>query len=186
MNMKIKEIIVVEGRDDEAAVKKAVDADVVQTHGYSYGKKLKEHLKRISKDRGVIILTDPDYVGKKIRKDISDFIPTAKHAFLPQKKALKGDNIGVENATPEDILKAILDSKPEYQESSQEFNQKDMVKYGISGLSNSKELREKLSEKLGIGYGNGKAFLNNLNSFGITREELEKTIEEIKNEFDFS
>lgn len=184
--MKIKEIIVVEGRDDEAAVKRAVDADIIQTHGYSYGYKLKEQLKKISEERGIIILTDPDYVGKRIRKDISEFIPQAKHAFLPQKKALKGDDIGVENATPEDIKAAILSAKPEYTDFIEEFTQKDMVKYGISGHNNSKEIREKLSEKIGIGYGNAKAFLNKLNSFGIKREDLEKAIKEIEDELNLS
>lgn len=184
--MKIKEIIVVEGRDDEAAVKKAVEADIIQTHGYSYGKKLKENLKKICKERGIIILTDPDYVGKRIRKDISEFIPSAKHAFLPQRKALKGDNIGVENATPEDIKKAILDAKPEFHDCEEEFNQKDIIRYGLSGNPNSKELREILGERLGIGYGNAKAFLTKLNSFGIKRRDLEEMIEEINNESNFS
>lgn len=184
--MKIKEIIVVEGRDDEAAVRRAVNADIIQTHGYSYGIKLKEQLKKMSKERGIIILTDPDHVGKRIRKDISEFIPQAKHAFLPQKKALKGDDIGVENATPEDIRVAILSAKPEYTDFVEEFTQRDMIRYGLSGLSNSKELREKLSEKISIGYGNAKTFLNKLNSFGIKREELEKAIEEIKDELNLS
>ena len=106
--------------------------------------------------------------------------------FLPQKKALKGDDIGVENATPEDIRVAILSAKPEYTDFVEEFTQRDMIRYGLSGLSNSKELREKLSEKISIGYGNAKTFLNKLNSFGIKREELEKAIEEIKDELNLS
>lgn len=178
--MKIKELIVVEGRDDEHVVKLAVDADVIQTHGYSYGIKLKKRLKKISDDRGIIILTDPDYVGKKIRKDLSEFIPNAKHAFLNKNKSLKGTNVGVENATPEDVKEAILKAKPEFEEFVEEFTKMDMIKYGLNGQPNSKELRQNLAEKLGIGYGNSKHFLSQLNSFKIKRTDLERALEEIK------
>lgn len=175
----IKEIIVVEGRDDEAVVKKAVTADVIQTHGYSYGEKLKVRLKELSNTRGIIILTDPDYVGKRIRKDLSDSIPGAKHAFLPRGKSLKGTNVGIENATPKDVKEAILRAKPEYKEFIIEYTKSDLFKYGLTGLNDSKILREKLAEKLGIGFGNSKFFLSQLNSFGISREKLEKALEEI-------
>ena len=36
--MKIKEIIVVEGRDDTAKIKSAVDADTIETNGSAIGK----------------------------------------------------------------------------------------------------------------------------------------------------
>lgn len=176
----IKEVIIVEGRDDEAVIKKAVDADVIQTHGYSYGKKLKERLKRIAKERGIIILTDPDYVGKRIRKDLASEIPEAKHAFLPRGKAIKGDDIGVENATPVDVKKAIEKAKPEYQNLVEEFTKQDMMKYGLTGRPNSSEIREKLAEVLGLEYGNAKHFLTKLNSFKVKRDDLEKALEEIE------
>lgn len=183
---KIKEIIVVEGRDDEAVVKRAIEADVIQTHGYSYGEKLKNHLKKLSKTRGIIIFTDPDYVGKRIRRDLSDFIPEAKHAFLPVGKSIKDDDIGVENASPEDVREAILNARPEYQDYKEEFSKADIFRYGLSGKPHSKDLREKLAYKLGIGYGNGNHFLIQLNSFGIKRKDLEMALEEIKNESDIS
>ena len=53
----IKEIIVVEGKDDIRAVKNAVDAEVIATGGYGYSKELINRLKKISERRGVIILT---------------------------------------------------------------------------------------------------------------------------------
>ena len=178
----IKEVIVVEGKDDITAVKAAIDAEIIQTHGYAYGQSLIDTLRSINKRRGIIILTDPDYMGNKIRKDISSKIPNCKHAFLPKGKALKKDDVGVENATPEDIRTAILNAKPEMQEKRSEFNNMDIIHYGLSGQKNSTHLREKLCEKLGIGFGNAKYLVSKLNSFGITREELEKSLEEIYNE----
>ena len=36
----IKEVIVVEGKDDVAAVKAAIDAEIIITNGFGYGQKL--------------------------------------------------------------------------------------------------------------------------------------------------
>ena len=43
-------------------------------------------------------------------------------------------------------------------------------------MPNSRE-KEKIGKYLGIGYSNSKQFLNRLNNFGITREELIKALE---------
>ncbi len=64
----IKEIIVVEGKDDIQAVKSAVEAEVIATGGFGYDKEFMDKLKIAAENRGVIILTDPDYPGEKIRK----------------------------------------------------------------------------------------------------------------------
>ena len=64
----IKEIIVVEGRDDVTAVKRALDAELITTGGFGFPKGVMERIKGSSKRRGVIIFTDPDFAGEKIRK----------------------------------------------------------------------------------------------------------------------
>ena len=46
-------------------------------------------------------------------------------------------------------------------------------------MGNSKELREQLCEYFKIGYCNSKQFVNRLNSFGITEEELIFAVENI-------
>ena len=47
----IKEIIVVEGRDDIAAVKNAVEAEVIATGGFGFDRKFIENLKKIAEKR---------------------------------------------------------------------------------------------------------------------------------------
>ena len=61
----IKEIIVVEGRDDVTAVKRALDAELITTGGFGFPKGVMERIKAAQKRRGVIIFTDPDFAGKK-------------------------------------------------------------------------------------------------------------------------
>lgn len=65
----IKEIIVVEGRDDEVAVKRALDCDTIASGGLYYTKEFIEELKTAQKERGIIIFTDPDYAGEKNQKE---------------------------------------------------------------------------------------------------------------------
>ena len=92
-SMKIKEIIVVEGKDDTVAIKRAVDADTIETNGSAIGDHVIEQVK-LAQKRGVIIFTDPDYPGERIRKIISDKVPGCKHAFYRRKKRLlKGKRV---------------------------------------------------------------------------------------------
>ena len=58
-SMKIKEIIVVEGKDDTVAIKRAVDADTIETNGSAIGDHVIEQVKLALQKRGVIIFTDP-------------------------------------------------------------------------------------------------------------------------------
>lgn len=176
----IKEVIVVEGKDDIAAVKAAVEAEVIATHGFGYGKKLLALLEDINKRRGIIIFTDPDYMGNKIRNDISHHVKGAKHAFLPQGQATKKDDIGIENACAEDIRIAIEKARPNYEEKTAEFTKRDLIDYGLTGVANSSEKREKVAQVLRIGHGNSKQFLNKLNGFKISREEFIKAVEAVE------
>jgi len=168
----IREVIVVEGKDDIAAVKNALDAEVIATGGYGYDDKFIQNLKNIAKRRGIIILTDPDYAGERIRRDISKNIKGCKHAFLPQDKALVDGDIGVENATKEDIVGAIYNARPTIVDRKEEFSSMDLIGLGLIGGFNSRRKRERIGDILGIGYANSKQFLNRLNNFGIDREEL--------------
>lgn len=50
----------------------------------------------------MIILTDPDHAGERIRKIVSAKVPGCKHAFIPEKDATRKGDIGVENAFQSD------------------------------------------------------------------------------------
>ena len=63
--MKIKEVIVVEGRDDTAAVKRAIQADTIETNGSAIDDEIIEQIRHAAEIRVVMVLTDIDYHGKK-------------------------------------------------------------------------------------------------------------------------
>ena len=121
----IKEIIVVEGRDDVTAVKRALDCELITTGGFGFPKGVMERIKAAQKRRGVIIFTDPDFAGEKIRKKIAAEVPGCKHAFLPREEAKKDGDIGIENASPESILRALNKVRTESTDKRNEFSQVD-------------------------------------------------------------
>lgn len=62
---RIKEIIVVEGKTDTALLKELFEVETIETHGLALDDKTLNLIKEASKSRGIIVLTDPDFPGKK-------------------------------------------------------------------------------------------------------------------------
>lgn len=178
MKQCIKEIIIVEGRDDITAVKAAVDAEVIAVNGFSVGKNI-DKIKGAYERAGIIVLTDPDNAGNNIRKFIQKRYPEVKHAYISRNEGTKDGDIGVENAEPEAIIKALEKARCETAEIKEIFTAEMLFEYKLIGHSNSAFLREKLGEKLGIGYSNGKQLLSKLNRYNITMEEFQKAIDEM-------
>lgn len=178
----IKEVIVVEGKDDISAVKKAVDAEIIATNGFGFPKNVKERIIKASQTRGIIILTDPDYAGEKIRKEIVSLVGNCKHAYIPKTSAIKGDDIGVENASPEAILEALSKARCQIEEKRTEFTNKDLIAHNLLLGENSSYRRELLGQILGIGYANAKQFLSRLNNYGITRAEFIEALDSVDRE----
>lgn len=177
--MKIKEIIVVEGRDDTAAIKKSVDAITIETHGYGINNNTWELISRAYETNGIIVFTDPDHAGEQIRRRILERFPDAMEAFLDRNDAEKDGDIGIENASPESIREALAKAKCSADMNEDLFTMDDMFMTGLLGQADSAARRKAVGKTLGIGYANGKAFLQRLNRFGITREDFCRALEEI-------
>lgn len=168
----IKEVIVVEGRDDYLAVKRAVDAEIIVTRGYILPESVINRIKTAAQRKGVIIFTDPDHAGERIRSTITKRVKGCRHAFLPIELAEKDGDIGIENASPESIRDALSKARAETEEKREEFKISDMLEYGLMGQEDSGARRDRIGRKLGIGHANAKQFLSRLNNYGITREEF--------------
>jgi len=176
----IKEIIVVEGKDDVSAIKRAIDAETIITGGFGFRNNVIERIKEAAKRRGVIIFTDPDFAGEKIRKTIASKVPGCKHAFLPKEQATKDGDIGIENASPENIILALQKARSESVERTYEFTQQDLLLNGLIGFDGAAYRRDDLGKILGIGYGNAKQCLNRLNNYGVSRQEFEEALKKLE------
>ncbi len=187
--IKIEEIIVVEGRDDTAAIKRAVTAQTIETHGFGMNEEMWKRIDRAYKSCGVVLFTDPDRAGENIRRKIKERYPLCKEAFLPRREAVKKGNLGIENAAPEAIVEALLKTRSiksaglpdeDAEEKGERlFTVRDMDSNGLSSGKGSRKKREKIGEMLGIGYGNAKTFLSKLNGYGVTREEFYGAVQSI-------
>lgn len=188
----IEELIVVEGKNDAHAVRRALgEVEILWTEGYGLTQEKLNYISEMAKRRGVIVLTDPDSVGEQIRERIQRHVPEVKHVYLSKKEARskKDDDIGVENASPEEIRRAFehirSDKVPsgqyrvEQNKSTEVFLVNDLFEAELTGYPASSERRLAVGRILGIGDTNAKKFLQRLNRFGISRLEFEQAVREV-------
>lgn len=178
----IKEVLVVEGKMDVVAINKAVEADCIITEGFNLLPRTIKNIKAAYEKRGIIILTDPDSAGERIRSYLVRRFPNAKHAFIPAQEATANDDIGVEQAKPEAIRKALAKVRTAEIEPSNEFSAKDLILNGLNGSQSASLRRAKVGEILGIGFANAKTFLRRLNNYDVTRDEFEKALAQLDKE----
>jgi ribonuclease M5 len=181
--IKIQEVIVVEGKDDTANLRRFYDVDTYETRGSAINDDDLERIEKLNDLRGVIVFTDPDYNGERIRKIIMNAIPNVKHAFLNRDEAApksksKGRSLGVEHASFEDLQKALSGVLGNFDDDNQfDITRADLMRFGLLMGTDSRRRREYLGEKLRIGYSNGKQLLKRLELFGITLAEVEEAME---------
>lgn len=181
----MKEIIVVEGKDDTVAIKRAVEAETIETGGSAIGEDVLRRVALAQERRGVIIFTDPDHAGERIRKIVAQRVPGCKHAFLPQEEALYKGDIGVENASPEAIRRALATVRTEVmgeQAGELEVSWDDLMQAGLLVHPNASQRRLRMGNLLGIGYANGKQFFKRCSMFRISRHEFEQALERMERE----
>lgn len=175
--MKIKEVIVVEGKSDYTYLKSFLDADIIITNGSEISKETLEYIKKANQTRGVIIFTDPDYPGTRIRNKISEYIGECKHAFVEKNKAIKGKKVGIAETKKEDILQALENVITLKEEEKITITYNDLYELGLIGKNDSKQKREKVANHYHLGWCNAKSFYKRINMFKITKQEIKEVIE---------
>ncbi|RLK62408.1 DUF4093 domain-containing protein [Atopobacter sp. AH10] len=182
-------IYVVEGRDDTRRLK-SVDptCQTVETIGSSVPDEVLNRLLFLEQlGHPIVILTDPDVQGERIRRIVGQALdhPIHLHITRSEGKSLraKHKSLGIEHASDETILRLLNQAKDLCQMSSSSLKRPDlwtskMVRdYGLVGRDESRCLREYLGEKLTIGYVNGKHIVERLNQHGISKEQVESLLE---------
>ena len=157
--MLFKEVIVVEGRDDTRRLKEIFpDIETIETNGSAIDKPTLERVKILNETRGVIIFTDPDFPGNKIRQAVTEVVPECKHAYLKKQDAIakNGSGVGVEHASNEAIKAALENLLTASKTIVEEIEMQFLIENQLIGHANSSSLREHLSDVLGIGNVNGK------------------------------
>lgn len=163
--IKLKQAVIVEGKYDKIRLEALLDATIIPTDGFAIFKD-KEKLRlirRLAEKNGILILTDSDSAGFKIRSFLGGSIPKERvtHAYIPdvlgkeKRKAepSKEGKIGVEGMRTQALLDALEKAGvlcEETKEKSRAVQVTDLFEDGISGGENSKSRREKLLKILDL------------------------------------
>ena len=178
----MEDIIVVEGTHDEIKVHLAYpEANCVITNGSEISDETIRLIKELSKRHNIIIFTDPDSPGERIRQKITEAVPEAKQAFLRKKDCISNNKkkVGIEHASKECIIESLSHVYTPSSMPDTIFNT-DLYALGLNGDNNSAKLRDKISDYLNIGKPNCKTFLKRLNLLQISLEELKEIICKVK------
>lgn len=194
---KIKEAIIVEGVYDKIKLSSFVDAIIFVTGGFSVisNKKKLESIRLLAEKTGIVILTDSDSAGFKIRNYIKQSVTqgTVKHAYIPdiagkeKRKSKPGKEglLGVEGIRPEIIIKVLrdagceIDGKTEPELNTSPITKADLYLMGLSGDENSAQKRHTLMRELGMPSKiSANMMLSVLNRL-MSREELSRLIDEL-------
>jgi ribonuclease M5 len=173
----IQEVIVVEGRHDTEKLRKYFACDTIETGGTSLGKEVLERISYAQKTRGVIIFTDPDSAGNRIRNAVNRAVPGCKNAFVDREDAHTTKKVGVEHAA-EEPLEAALSHLVTYTEHPADpITVQQFYELGLTGGTNSADLRNKIGRIFHIGGGSAKTMLHRLNCLQVTYEQLKEAVE---------
>ena len=181
-----KEFIVVEGRDDTRRLVEVFGPEVktIETGGSAIDDSVLDEIGRALEQSGVIVLTDPDYPGERIREIIRQTNPTVKHAHLSQQQALshrKHQSLGVEHASAESIREALAQVMTPIEINSQQVTYiplAQLIAFGLVASSSAQRRRDYISNYFRIGRMNGKQLQKQLARYQITVEKLQQALEE--------
>ena len=195
--IKIKETIIVEGKYDKIRLSPLFDANIIELGGFQiYNNKDRLALiRRIAEKNGIIIVTDSDSAGFRLRHYLSSAIPkeNIKNVFIPditgkeKRKTRPGKEnlIGVEGMTTEVLLsafkKAGIDPKNGTDERKAPFTKAFLYELGLSGGDGSSELRKKLCEYYNLPKMLSANSLAEILPIITDKAELVSAVEEIKN-----
>lgn len=194
--LKLEQALLVEGKYDAARLANIVDGTILTTDGFRVFKDgaLQKMLKRIAAAQGLIILTDSDAAGFKIRHFVTGLVGAGNvlQAYVPAihgKEARKAEPgkeglLGVEGVNDELILRGLttaLESRTTCQKrpaQSRPITYTDLYDWGISGTANSAENRRVLLYRLGLPPRLSKKellqVLNTLYTYDALNAEIEK------------
>lgn len=165
--IKIKQAVIVEGRYDKIKLSSLIDALIIETDGFGIfkDKEKRRLIRRLADERGILILTDSDSAGFKIRNYLGGSLPEDKvfHAYIPdifgkekrKTEPSKEGKLGVEGVGSDIIFEALKKSGIDLEESEKTepgrmITNVDLFECGLSGTSDCKERKERLLKYLAL------------------------------------
>ena len=175
--LRIRQAIIVEGRYDKAKLHSLVDATIVTTDGFGVFRNREKlaYIRRLAAQTGIIILTDSDAAGFRIRGFLAGAVDPSQvtHVYIPDlfgKERRKTQpsaegKLGVEGIPAQTLLAARRRAGGAVEEtpapagagkassadaSARRLTKADFVAWGLSGGADSAARRRALLSRLGL------------------------------------
>ena len=184
--IKLTEAVIVEGKYDKIKLSNILDAFIIETNGFAIFKDKSKlsFIKKLAKERGIIILTDSDHAGFMIRNYISSGVPKEqiKNVYIPdifgkekrKNTPSKEGKLGVEGMTKEVILVSLEKAGVSSTSSvcDNPITTVDFYDLGLTGGANSKAKRKAVCKALDLPeFLSTSSLISCINNF-MTKEEF--------------
>lgn len=194
--IKLDKAIIVEGKYDKIKLSNFIDATIIETDGFRIfsDNEKKSLIKRLAKTKGIIIMTDSDAAGFRIRNFIKNiahdgnitnvYIPDVFGKEKRKTEASKEGKLGVEGLSEDIIHCAMEKAGISPCETKNQCNNKpvtvtDLYEDGFTGTDNSRERRYKLLRTLELPVRLSNSQLLKLINTFMTYEDYKKLVNEI-------
>ncbi|MCL2068612.1 MAG: DUF4093 domain-containing protein [Oscillospiraceae bacterium] len=189
----LRRAVIVEGRYDKIRLESVIEAMILPVGGFQIftDKELRAFIRRLAAENGIIVLTDSDAAGFKIRAFLRGMIPPEQitHVYIPdifgreKRKAApsKEGKLGVEGMSADILREAFRRAGVTgevHRERENPLTKLDLYEAGLTGGENSREKRFAFYARLGLPARLGvNAALPLINQM-LTREEFEQILRE--------
>ena len=195
--LRVKYPVIVEGRYDKAKLSALMEGDIIQTDGFRiFSDKNKMGLiRRLAERGGVVILTDSDRAGFRIRGYLAGAIPPERvlHVYIPQvqgkerrkRRPSAEGTLGVEGMETEVLREALAKAGAlagEEVPPRQPITKGMLYALGFSGGERSAVLRRALLKRLELPEGIGANALPGVLTRLVSPAQLEELAKELRQE----
>lgn len=177
MKTLINAIFVVEGKNDSDRLQKVGVPYVVSTEGLKVPRETIEHLKALSKMHTIVVLTDPDGPGAKIREKIRKEIDSIIVIDIPKNKAISKGTVGIENVPLAELKTIIYPYTKEIFVTNSDVSFVDLINLNLIGASSRKQ-KALIFQKLHVLPKNSKSLLMQIHLLNISRNALKEALNE--------
>ena len=164
--IKLDKPVIVEGKYDKIRLSGFIDAVIIETDGFRIfsNKEKRAFIRNMAKNKGIIVMTDSDSAGFRIRNFIRNIASDGEviNVYMPdvfgkeKRKAepSKEGKLGVEGLS-EEIITEALTKAGVFHTQTKNVNRRqvtvtDLFEDGFTGSDNSGERKKKLLESLSL------------------------------------
>ena len=194
----VGEVIIVEGLYDKIKLSGFIESPVFVTDGFRIfnDKNMQQTVRTFAEKTGIVILTDSDSAGLKIRAFVKQIVKSGNvfDAFVPEiygkerRKAVGGKEglLGVEGISEDIIVDALKKSgalvcgERETKRAKTPVLKSDFYALGLSGGENSRKIRQRLLKELNLPSKMSSNLLLSVINRLMTKEELSELVDKIE------